>query len=141
MKRHLRDSTIARSEQLQAKLKKRELDNKRRKSRQLIRQAEQNQASIGEAIRLSVVNRSSELDSNSEDKTDTSAKDTTSTEGDIGAEYSDEYWYDTSNVEFLDVIESPVTPASLSRLDSDTWSSVNRFFPDGCVISPPACPL
>ena len=141
MKRKLRDSTVAKSDQLQAKLKKRELDIKRRKSRQLIRQAEQNQASIGEAIQLSVVNRSSELDSNSGNKTDTSAKDTTSTEGDIGAESTDEYWYDTSNVELLDIIESPVTPASLSNLDSDMWSSVNRFFPEGCVISPPVRPL
>ena len=124
MKRKLRDSTVAKSDQLQAKLKKRELDIKRRKSRKLIRQAEQNQASIGEAIQLSVVNRSSELDSNSGNKTDTSAKDTTSTEGDIGAESTDEYWYDTSNIDLLDVIESPVTPASLSNLDSDTWSVV-----------------
>ena len=124
MKRKLRDSTVAKSDQLQAKLKKRELDIKRRKSRKLIRQAEQNQASIGEAIQLSVVNRSSELDSNSGNKTDTSAKDTTSTEGDIGAESIDEYWYDTSNIDLLDVIESPVTPASLSNLDSDTWSVV-----------------
>ena len=98
MKRKLRDSTVAKSDQLKAKLKKRELDIKRRKSRQLIRQAEQNQASIGEAIQLSVVNRSSELDSNSGNKTDTSAKDTTSTEGDIGAESTDEYWYDNSNI-------------------------------------------
>ena len=74
MKRKLRDSTVAKSDQLKAKFKKRELDIKRRKSGQLIRQAEKNQASIGEAIQLSVVNRSSELDSNSGNKTDTSAK-------------------------------------------------------------------
>ena len=74
MNRKLRDSTVAKSDPLKAKFKKRELDIKRRKSGQLIRQAEKNQASIGEAIQLSVVNRSSELDSNSGKKTDTSAK-------------------------------------------------------------------
>ena len=140
MKRNFRDSTQTKSDQLKAKLKKRELESKRRKSRQLIRQAELSQASISEALELSVVSQSAGVTSG--DKTDTSAKDTTTEEEDIGFESQDEFWYDTSNVELIQqFIESPVTPASVSNQDPDTWSSVNRFFPEGCILSPAVRPL
>ena len=112
-----------------------------RRSRRLIRQAEENQASIQEALELSVVGQSSDRESNSGDKSDTSAKDTTTTEEDIGAVSSDDFWYDTSNQELICVDVSPVTPTSASNQDPETWSSVNRFFPDGCVLSPPIRPL
>ena len=97
MKRNFRETTHTKSDQLKAKLRQREIESKRRKSRQLIRQAELSQASISEALQLSVFNQSAGVTSG--DKTDTSAKDTT-TEEEIGAESQDEFWYDTSNIEF-----------------------------------------
>ena len=139
MKRNFREATHTKSDQLKAKLRQREIESKRRKSRQLIRQAELSQASISEALELSVVNKSAGVTSG--DKTDTSDKDTT-TEEEIGAESQDEFWYDTSNIELIQQFAaSPVTPASASNQDSDTWSSVNRFFPEGCILSPPVRPI
>ena len=103
MRRNLRNSTVAKSDNLKAKLKRRELDSARRRSRRLIRQAEENQASIQEALELSVVGQSSDRELDSGDKSDTSAKDTTTTEEDIGAVSSDDFWYDTSNQELIRV--------------------------------------
>ena len=39
--------------------------------------------------------------------------------------------------ELTGVEKSPVFPVSASNLEPDSWSPVNRFFPQGCVRSPP----
>ena len=126
MKRYLRDSTTAKSDELEKKIKQRELDSIRRKSNKLVKEAERNKVHLDKAIELAV-DQSSETDS--------------SLIEDTCSEKSEGYWYDTSNIELTGVIESPVTPASVSAQDPDTWSSVNRFLPEGCVISPGILPL
>ena len=122
MKRYVRDSTTAKSEESNRKLKQRELDSVRRKSQKLVELAERNKIDIDEAIESAVVAQSSETDSSSRE--------------DIGGDQSEDYWYDTSNQELTSVIESPITPTSASAQDPDNWSKVNRFLPDGCVLSP-----
>ena len=129
MKRSVRPSTAAKSEELKEILKQRKRDSTRRRSRKLIEVAERNSASIGEAINLSVLKSS---------ETDTSEKDT---EEDIVISSSEEYWIDTSGNELVSVLESPVTPTSASDRDPESWSSLNRFFPEGCILSPSRPPI
>ena len=129
MKRSVRPSTAAKSEELKEILKQRKRDSTRRRSRKLIEVAEWNSASIGEAINLSVLKSS---------ETDTSEKDT---EEDIVISSSEEYWIDTSGNELVSVLESPVTPTSASDRDPESWSSFNRFFPEGCILSPSRPPI
>ena len=102
MKRSVRPSTAAKSEELKEILKQRKRDSTRRRSRKLIEVAERNSASIGEEINLSVLKSS---------ETDTSEKDT---EEDIVISSSEEYWIDTSGNELVSVLESPVAPTSVA---------------------------
>jgi len=134
---NLRDSTVANSKELNSKLKQRERDSTARKSRSLIKLAEKNKASIDEALELSVVEKESE---GSSTQTDTSEKDT-NTEEEVGVSSQEEFWYDNSHNELIGVVESPNTPASATHQDPDTWSLANRFFPEGCTLSPPGPPL
>ena len=138
-KKNLRDSTNEKSELLKEKLRERELESKRRKSHKLIRLAEKESALINEALELSVYNQEESSNSDIEQQTDTSAKDTTS--GDNTSEptgsQEDPYWYDTSNTELTGHQELPVTPSTATNLEPDSWSPLNRFFPEGCVRSPP----
>ena len=131
MKRHLRVSTQAKSEDLNRRLKQRERKSRKRRSKELIRLADKNSASINEALQLSVINQSSE-------DTDTSSKDTAE---DLGVRSEQEYWYDTSGNELINLEESPATPTSAPNQDPETWSSTNKFFPEGCILSPPSRPL
>jgi len=39
-------------------------------------------------------------------------------------------------LELISPIHSPVTPTAASEQNSATWSSVNQFFPEGCILSP-----
>ena len=132
MNKDLRNSTVAKSKELEEKLKLRERKSQARKSRKLIKVADRNKASIDEALQLSVIISS--------ENTDTSEKDT-NTEEDISGQSQEEFWYDTSNTDLIGVVESPVTPASTSQQDPDLWSLANRFIPEGCVLSPPDPPI
>ena len=132
---NLRESTVAKSKELCETLRKRETESLRRKSNKLIRLADREKASLDEQIELAVVDKSG----NNTDS-DTSAKDTNSNSEENISNPSgsqEEYWYDTSNTELTGFLESPATPSSVVDQDPDTWSSVNRFFPEGCVRSPP----
>ena len=141
MKKYLRDTTTAKSELSRENLRKREKESNRRKSHKLIRLADKESASINEALQLSVYQKGGDTDSDKEDITDTSAKDTTSEDSHSEPTGSQEdYWYDTSNTELTGLQESPVTPSS-ALIDPDKWSSVNRFFPEGCIRSPPIVPI
>ena len=126
MKRELRDSTLAKSDELKQKLKKRDRDSVRKRSEKLIKIAERNKAKLDAAIELSVVNKSNNTDTSSNIET----------EEEVDIHDSGEYWFDTSNIELVGLTESPITPASASAQDPDSWSSNNRFFPEGCNISP-----
>ena len=126
MNKDLRDSTVAKSKELEKKLKQRERESQARKSRKLIQVTDRNKASIDEALKLSVITSS--------ESTDTSDKDT-NTEEDISGQSQEEFWYDTSNTDLIGVVESPVTPASTSQQDPESWSLANRFLPEGCVLS------
>ena len=125
-------------------MRKRVSEANRKKSLKLLRLAEKEAASINEALELSVLvesdnNTGSDLD----EKTDTSAKDTnTNTEEEISdlSQSQEEYWYDSSHNELTGPLESPVTPLSDLDQDPDTWSSINQFFPHGCLRSPPFVP-
>ena len=97
MSRNLRDSTSAKSIELNTKLRQRELQSKARKSRKLIKQTDRNKASLDEAIQLSVV-PSTESSSN---QTDSSDKDT-NPEEDTGVGSREEFWYDTSHTELIE---------------------------------------
>ena len=124
MKKNLRETTVAKSNELREILRKREAESLRRKSNKLIRLADREKASLDEQIELSVVDKSG----NNTDS-DTSAKDTNSEENISNPSGSqEEYWYDTSNTELTGYLESPATPSSVVDQDPDTWSSVNRFF-------------
>ena len=144
MKKGLRASTVAKSNQSKEALRKRVSEANRKKSLKLLRLAEKEAASINEALELSVLvesdnNTGSDLD----EKTDTSAKDTnTNTEEEISdlSQSQEEYWYDSSHNELTGPLESPVTPLSDLDQDPDTWSSINQFFPHGCLRSPPFVP-
>ena len=130
MKRNVRESTTAKSDLLKDKLKQRELERKKRKSRKLLKLADKNSASISEALELSVIGKDQSSDSELSEKSDTSVID--STEDNLSAQSGsqEEYWYDNSNTELTGLQEFPVTP------QSDCWSYVNRFFPRGCFRSP-----
>ena len=65
MKRELRDSTLAKSDELKQKLKKRDRDSVRKRSEKLIKIAERNKAKLDAAIELSVVNKSNNTDTSS----------------------------------------------------------------------------
>ena len=117
MKRIVRKSTAAKSEELSVRLRQRELKSTQRKSRQLLKQADLNSASIDEALKLSC----------------TQSGDSSDSGGSIGQE--DDYWYDTSNIELSNTI-SPVLPVPTAQQDPETWSNSNQFFPEGCVVSP-----
>ena len=75
MKKNLRETTVAKSNELREILRKREAESLRRKSNKLIRLADREKASLDEQIELSVVDKSG----NNTDS-DTSAKDTNSEE-------------------------------------------------------------
>ena len=126
MKRKLRDSTLAKSDELKQKLRNRDRDSVRKRSEKLIRIAERNKAKLDAAIELSVVNKSN--------NTDTSPN--KETEEELDCQESEDYWFDTSNIELIGLTESPITPASASAQDPDSWSSNNRFFPEDCITSP-----
>ena len=111
MNKDLRDSTVAKSKELEKKLKQRERESQARKSRKLIQVTDRNKASIDEALKLSVITSS--------ESTDTSDKDT-NTEEDISGQSQEEFWYDTSNTDLIGVVESPVTPASTSQQDPES---------------------
>ena len=57
---NLRKSTVAKSDEIKSKLKHREIESKKRKSRQLVKVANANQASIDEALELSKLAQSSQ---------------------------------------------------------------------------------
>ena len=130
MKRNVRESTTAKSDLLKDKLKQRELERKKRKSRKLLKLADKNSASISEALELSVIGKDQSSDSELSEKSDTSVIDTTEDNLSAQSGSQEEYWYDNSNTELTGLQEFPVTP------QSDCWSYVNRFFPRGCFRSP-----
>ena len=142
MRKHLRDTTTAKSELSRENLRKREKESNKRKSHKLIRLADRESASIHEALKLSVYQKGGDTDSDKEDITDTSAKDTTTSEDSHSEPTGSQeyYWYDTSNTELTGIQESPVTPSS-ALIDPDNWSSINRFFHEGCIRSLPIVPI
>ena len=122
MKRNVRKSTTEKSTELNEILRNREIKSKQRKSRKLLKVAENNKASIDKALELSAIQSAN----NSE------------VEGENSQE--DEYWFDTSNIDLTGHTSSPVSPVPTSHQDPDTWSHSNKFFPKDCV-STPAFPL
>ena len=107
MKRIVRKSTAAKSEELSVRLREREIKSTQRKSRKLLKQAELNSASIDEALKLSC----------------TQSGDSSDSGGSIVQE--DDYWYDTSNIELSNTI-SPVLPVPTAQQDPETWSYSNQ---------------
>ena len=141
MRSSSREATAANSKQLKEKIKQRELTSAQRKSRKLIKLADKNKASLDEAIELSrVVETSESSDSNCEDSTGDPPLIDNTVECATAGQEEDCYWYDTSNLELISPIHSPVTPTAASEQDSATWSSVNQFFPEGCIVSPTFLP-
>ena len=138
MKKNLRESTTKKSNQLKEKLKLRKIEANKRKSRNLIKITDKNSDSISQALELSVYEQRDTTDSDIGNNSDTSAKDTV-TEDNLSepSASQEDYWYDTSNNELTGVEHSPVFPVSASNLEPDSWSPVNRFFPQGCLRSPP----
>ena len=110
MKRELRDSTLAKSDELKQKLKKRDRDSVRKRSEKLIKIAERNKAKLDAAIELSVVNKSNNTDTSSNIET----------EEEVDIHEGEEYWFDTSNIELIGLTESPITPASAVAQDPDS---------------------
>ena len=131
MKPSLRASTTAKSNQLKEKLEQRELKSAQRKSRSLVRFADNNQVSVNESIQLSTLNNSFESSEFEFENLPIS-----SSQGHALASQVDGFWFDTSNLELTNLVRSPPTPAPASSKDPELWSSVNQFYPEGCVVSP-----
>ena len=108
---NLRKSTVAKSDEIKSKLKRREIESNKRKSRQLVKVANANQASIAEALELSKLAQSSQSSD-------------TETEVEQNNQEEDEFWYDTSNIE-LSCTTSPVLEEPLSHRNPETWSHSN----------------
>ena len=120
MKKNFRESTNKKSNLLREKLKVREKEANKRKSRNLIKITDRNSASISEALELSVYEQRDTTGSDTGNNSDTSAKDTT-TEDNLSepSASQEEYWYDTSNNELTGVEKSPVFPVSAFNIEPD----------------------
>ena len=103
MKRNVRKSTTEKSNKLRDILRDREIKSKQRKSRKLLKVAENNKASIDEALELSAFVQSA---NNSETESENSQE--------------DEYWFDTSNIDLTGLTTSPVSPVPISHQNPDT---------------------
>ena len=142
---NFRKSTVEKSDQLQERLRRRELEKAERKAKKVdkekvVKKVDKKQASKEEeALELSEF-RSPQKEVHETAATTDNLRVSTLVES-AGSE-EEEYWYDSSGdhlEEERSFAHSPPTPLSASGLNPDKWSTVNKFFPEGSEPSPPPC--